>query len=89
MGHTDYAGDRDLGVSPVKKKRKTRNENTCLDVLYRERPNISANSAMKVVSQKKPVPYCSFTKRITGYDLTTIPVISVELNCLINLFVNG
>uniref|UniRef100_K3Y2K3 TF-B3 domain-containing protein n=1 Tax=Setaria italica TaxID=4555 RepID=K3Y2K3_SETIT len=67
-------GDKELCVSPVKKKRKTRNENTCLAV-YRKKPNHSPISVKKAVSQKKLVsiePRHSFTKRITGYNLTSL-----------------
>nr|TKW22270.1 hypothetical protein SEVIR_4G218000v2 [Setaria viridis] len=67
-------GDKELCVSPVKKKRKTRNENTCLAV-YRKKPNHSPISVKKAVSQKKLVsiePRHSFTKRITGYKLTSL-----------------
>ncbi|CAN6201055.1 unnamed protein product [Urochloa humidicola] len=67
-------GDKELGVSPVKKKRKTRNENTSL-VVYHKKPNRSPNSVKKAVSQKKLVSTVrsrSFTKRITGYDLTSL-----------------
>ncbi|RLM56210.1 hypothetical protein C2845_PM10G16640 [Panicum miliaceum] len=67
-------GVKELVVSPVKKKRKTRNENTCLEV-YRKKPNLSPISSKKVASQKKlvsSVPHHSFTKQITGYDLTSL-----------------
>ncbi|CAN6163400.1 unnamed protein product [Urochloa humidicola] len=67
-------GDKELGVSPVKKKRKTRNGNTSL-VVYHEKPNCPPNSVKKAVSQKKLVstgPRRSFTKRITSYDLTRL-----------------
>jgi len=76
------AGVKELVVSPVKKKRKTRNENTCLDV-YRKKSNLPPISSKKVASQKKlvsTVPRHSFTKRITSYDLaslfvsTTVPL---------------
>ncbi|RLN11794.1 hypothetical protein C2845_PM09G19060 [Panicum miliaceum] len=67
-------GVKELVVSPVKKKRKTRNENTCLEV-YRKKPNLSPILSKKVASQKKlvsTVPRHSFTKRITSYDLTSL-----------------
>ncbi|CAL5053870.1 unnamed protein product [Urochloa decumbens] len=66
-----------IGVSPVKKKRKTRNGNTSL-VVYHKKPNCSPNSVKKAVSQKKLVstmPHRSFTKRITSYDLTSLFVV--------------
>ncbi|KAG2612990.1 hypothetical protein PVAP13_4KG329100 [Panicum virgatum] len=67
-------GVKELVVSPVKKKRKTRNENTCLDV-YRKKSNLPPISSKKVASQKKlvsTVPRHSFTKRITRYDLASL-----------------
>ena len=74
MRHIDHAGVKELVVSPVKKKRKTRNENTCLEV-YRDKPNLSPISSKKVASQKKlvsTVPRHSFTKRITRHDITSL-----------------
>ncbi|KAG0515207.1 hypothetical protein BDA96_10G258700 [Sorghum bicolor] len=64
-------GDKELGVSPVKKKKKTRNESTCVDV-YHEKTNLSPISAKKDLSQNKlvcAVPCHSLTKRVTSNDL--------------------
>ncbi|WVZ79323.1 hypothetical protein U9M48_026916 [Paspalum notatum var. saurae] len=59
------------GVSRVKKRRKTMDEDTCVDV-HHKKPQVFLMPAKKFVSQKNlvsTVPRCSYTKQITGYDL--------------------
>ncbi|KAL6603801.1 hypothetical protein ACP70R_044162 [Stipagrostis hirtigluma subsp. patula] len=64
-------GVKQLGGSPGKKKRKSRNEITCMEVATKTE-TVSPISAKKVVPQKKlvsKVPRHSFTKQITRNDL--------------------
>ncbi|XP_062179029.1 putative B3 domain-containing protein Os06g0632500 [Phragmites australis] len=71
-------GAKQLGVSPVKRERKNRNENACVHGSHK-RPKVSAVPAKKVVSQEKivsKVPPHSITKQITWYDLK--PLLAVK-----------
>ncbi|KAJ1260002.1 hypothetical protein BS78_10G198800, partial [Paspalum vaginatum] len=64
-------GAKKIGVSPVKKRRKTIDEDTCVEA-HHKKPQVFPMPAKKFVSHKKlvsTVPRCSFMKQITGYDL--------------------
>lgn len=85
--YMDCAGDKELGVSPVKKKKKTRNESTRVDV-YHEKTNLSPISAKKDLSQNKlvcAVPCHSLTKRVTSNDLKRLFVSTKFLLFLFSL----